>query len=201
MATYAEIDFKNWAIHLPSAALRGSRLCPIVDENAITPCFKLTSVPTLSTPFGATSWDGGTRLTLDYYLEEQHLKFFNALDQHFIAYLAANSERLLKKSYTIEEIRENYRPLVNTREGYAPTIRTKVNTIGARRCRVWTENCQSLDELPADLKDFKLCPVIAAKGMWALGKEVGITLETAHLQVGSSSVRSQCPFNTSAFKS
>ena len=202
MATFAEVDFKSWAIHPPPPSLRGARLFPVCDQNATTPCFKLVDAPVLTTPFGATSYDeGSTRLTLDFYIEDEHVAFFKGLDKHFIAFIAANSERLLKKSYTIAQVTELYRPFVTVREGWPPSIRTKVNTIGARRVRVWTADLKCLEELPAaqELREAKLCPVLAVKGMWCLGgRELGITLETTHLQIGQSEPRA-CPFTSSTF--
>ena len=194
MTHFSDLEFTSWSVQPPSTSTRGARLALVTDSGGRPPTFKLTTLPTLSSPWGATSFDGtSSRMSINYHLEPDHVTFFDRLDEWFVRHLSTHSERLFKKTYTQDEMRSLYRPLVTRHEGYQPTLRTKLNSEGPRRVRLWSAKCTPLegDEL-ANLRQYLLAPVLAIKGVWNMSKEIGVTIETQHIMLSSAST-DDCP--------
>ena len=194
MATlYEKFDFASLVIEPPS---RGSRLAPIYScKSRAVPTFLLSAGPTLFSPFGASAFEEGqTRLSINYHIPDELAQWFDAVDAHFVAQLAAKSEELLKKKMSADEIRAIYKPTVTRKDEFPPTLKLKYNTAGSKAVRCWTQEGASveLDDLK-DLRNHPATAIVKPTGFWSLGgKECGVSFDVVSMLLAPS--RAICPF-------
>jgi hypothetical protein len=103
------------------------------------------TTPALRAPFGPSNFDKdreAPRQNLDLRCcTEEMTQFFQGLDDWAVEYICAHSERLFKKSLTVQQVRDAYHPCLKQAPNYDPLLRTKINMPGSRgECRYWTSD-------------------------------------------------------------
>jgi len=104
-------------------------------------------------PFGPSlafeKTNGDTRrLTLPIRCDDlSTLAFFETLDVWALLYLEENSERLLGRKMTAEQVRASYKPCLRVKDNgkYEPLLHAKITLGGDDPTRFWDENKQQRD--------------------------------------------------------
>ena len=109
----------------------------------------------LTTPFGASSFgdEVSNKKTIEFRLPPQWLPYFQALDDWAVPYLAEHSERLFKKTLSVEQVRDSYKPCVNQKGSYPATLRCKINVGGGSAVRCWNGLDQRIP-VPDDFRNY-----------------------------------------------
>ena len=156
--------FANYQLSEASVNSKGARSCKL-ESNGSQVIFNVGDIhaPTFS-PFGATSYgdDVSPRQTIEFKLNDEQQKHWEAFDTWAITYVYANCERLFKKSLAQDQLRESYRSPVTRKEGYQPQLRCKMNTSGPKVARAWRG--QERIELPNNLRMVPIIPRITISG-------------------------------------
>ncbi len=157
--------FVNYQLSDATANAKGAKSCKL-DSNGAQVVFNLedSSSPAYS-PFGATNYgdDTSSRQTIEFKLNLEQQKHWDAFDNWCLSYLHTNSERIFKKQMTQEQLRESYRSPVTRKEGFEPHLRCKINTSGPKVARAWKD--QERIELPSNLRNVPLVPRITLSHM------------------------------------
>ena len=157
--------FVNYQLSDATANAKGAKSCKL-DSNGAQVVFNLedSSSPAYS-PFGATNYgdDTSSRQTIEFKLNLEQQKHWDAFDNWCLSYLHTNSERIFKKQMTQEQLRESYRSPVTREEGFEPHLRCKINTCGPKVARAWKD--QERIELPSNLRNVPLVPRITLSHM------------------------------------
>ena len=170
---------------------RGAKTCTLLGDNGEKLLF--TIGPT-TTPFGAGSYgdEVTARKTLDLRVNDAEYEFFNQLDNWAVDYIAKNSERLLKKRLTRDQVREHYRSPVTAKEGYQPLVRTKINAGGQNVVRCWDTSKEAVS-LPEDLKACNFLAHVHLSHLWMMGRDYGWVISCQDLMI-LDQVSQECPF-------
>ena len=170
---------------------RGAKTCTLLSAKGEKIVFTLG--PT-STPFGAGSYgdEATTRKTLDLRVFDTESEFFKELDNWAVDYIAKNSERLLKKSLTRDQVKEHYRSPATAKEGYQPLVRTKINTFGQNAVRCWSTTREVIG-LPEDLKNCNFLAQVHLSHLWMMGRDYGWVISCQDLMI-LDQVSQECPF-------
>ena len=96
---------------------------------------------------------------------------------------------------TPEQVFENYRSPLNKKGDYPALLRTKINTKGAARARIW--NAQGVEtEPPENWKDALVKPKLHIRSLWIMGTTFGFTIECTDVQIVTPC--RTCPFTAPA---
>jgi len=148
--------------------------------------FCFTTPGPVRTPFGPTNFDrdaAAARQTLDIRCDEAVSGFFQALDEWAVEYISAHSERLFKKSLTLNQVKDSYHPCLRQAANYPPLLRTKLNMPGARgACRFWTADEQQRGP-PVDWREAELTAHLHISHLWLMGGSCGLCVNTTDLLV------------------
>ena len=160
----------------PQISARGAKSCQLLSDGNSKVFFQLgDEANPVSTPFGATSFnadDRTSRRTIEFNLTPEQEKAFADFDIWATEYLAANSERLIKKKLNIDQGRECYKSPVSKKETYSAHLRCKINVCGTNMVRCW-DTAGKRKELPSDLRNFQIIPRINISHLWCMSKEFG----------------------------
>ena len=149
----------------------------------------------LTVPFGLSSWEESSRKNLELRCTSDVEAFFQRLDDWARAYLVQHSERLFKKKLSPEQVAENYRSPLTKKGDYPALLRSKINTKGAARARIW--NAQGVEmEPPENWKDSLVKPKLHIRSLWITGAAFGFTIECTDAQIVTP--RRACPFTVPA---
>ncbi len=195
MATLTEPA--HWQLGEINISARGSKSAYVQNEFKMPVLLNLTQPQeSLTTPFGATTYgdDESTRKTIDFRLTPELKEYFARVDAWAVKYISEHSERLWKKKYTEAEIEGMYRPSVTQKGDYPPTVRCKINTAGARACRLWDSTRQPIADFP-DLKSAELRPRVTIKSVYFMAKTCGLIIDVLDLMVKTQAP--ECPFGKS----
>lgn len=148
----------------------------------------------LRAPFAPSVFDGteSARVNFDLRLDAKGLEWLEGFDSWAIQYIHANCERLLKKSLSLEQVKEYYKPTITLRGSYPSTVRTKLNIRGHRQVRCWDQHLK-----PRETPDEKwtMCEYVAQVAishMWIMNREFGFVLQCTDLMVVEPEI--VCPF-------
>ena len=160
----------------PFISKRGSKSCKLKYDTG-----DLTHTPNsfLRVPFVPSTFDKdplATRLSLVIECDEEMHKYALALDEWAISYLATHSERIFKKSMTVEQVRVNYNSLLKQQAGYAPTLKCKIDTEGRRGVCCWNESGEQLPH-PEHWRQFAVKPKLHFSHLWIMGAQYGIVVQ------------------------
>ena len=187
----------DWQIQDPQTNAKGARSGKVTaKDDGSRFQFNLGSKdqPVYS-PFGATSFgdEFATPRTIEFSLSAEQNAEFARFEEWAVQYISANSERLLKKTLSYEQVKAAYKSPVTRREGYKPHVRAKINTAGSSPCRCWDINGDRT-ELPADqLRGVPLLPRLCLSHMWVMSKEIGFCFLCQDLMVCQA--LETCPFS------
>ncbi len=156
---------------------RGSKIARIRDgeENDcdFTPACKLR------VPFAPSTFDKkpeATRLDLQLSIDDEAtLRELRKFDEWAVEYIAHNSERLLRKKLSKEQVKAIYTSNLKTKEGYAPLLKTKLDLEGRNAVCCWGKDGSSIDP-PASLNDWKgyIEARICFTHLWLMGSQFGV---------------------------
>lgn len=113
------------------------------------------------------------------------------LDEWCISCVASQSERLLGKDQSVDELRLLYQPCLRTSEKYPANVRVKLNLCGVAATRFWGEDGKKATA-PASWTGSAVLPCIRIKGLWFMAKQFGIVLELTDARITEN--RAECPF-------
>ena len=186
----------DWLIQDPQTNAKGARSGKVTAKDGNRFQFNLGSKdqPVYS-PFGATSFgdEFATRRTIEFSLSEEQEAEFARFDEWALQCITANSERLLKKTLSYEQVKAAYKSPVTRREGYKPHVRAKINTAGSSPCRCWDINNERTELLADQLRGVPLLPRLTLSHMWVMSKEFGFCFLTTDLLVCQA--LETCPFS------
>ena len=188
------IDTSHCQLKDPVVSTRGAKSCSLYKDNGDRLVFQLGNKDSPSTtPFGMTSYNNETcsRKTVEFNLYPDQEKALQKFDEWAIAYIATNSERILKKKATLDQVRESYKSPVTRKRDYNAHLRCKINTSGSNMVRCWDEDNQRC-ELPSDLRTYKLVPRINISHLWMMSREFGWVLLISDMMI--SKTTEPCPF-------
>ena len=152
----------------------------------------------LRTKFGATNFDktDTPRRNLDFDLSgnEDVLEKLRAVDSWAIQYIAAHSDRLLKKTMTAAEVELRYQPLVKT-YGTSAGVKTKINLRGSRAATFWNSANEQLPQPPEDSEwqDWSYDVFCTLPQLWIMNTDFGWVLETVAAKL-QAHTPAPCPF-------
>ncbi len=132
----------------------------------------------LTPPFGASSFgdDVTTRKSIEYRIPKCWVEFFDLFDAWAVTYITCHSERLFKKSLTLEQVRDGYKPCVSRRGTYPPTLRCKQNIGGSNVVRCWTPSEERM-LVPDNFRGLELVPRATVLHLWVMNREFGFVLQ------------------------
>jgi len=147
----------------------------------------------LTSPFGASSFgdEQTTRKTIEFRIPVVWVDFFDRFDAWAVTYITCHSERLFKKSLTLEQVRDGYKPCVSRRGTYPPTLRCKLNIGGSSVVRCWTPSEERM-LVPDSFRGFELVPRVTVLHLWVMNREFGFVLQVNDMMC--SEVSQSCPF-------
>ena len=188
---------ERWTLKDPLTSQRGAKSCPITLDDGSAVIVQLGSkhVP-ITSPFGATSYgdDSCARMTIEFSLESDRTRDWDAVAEWLRGYLHENAERLLKKQLSPDTIRDNLRTPAVQKGDYRPLLRTKITTTGAHAVRCWDEKGQKI-ALPEDLRGVPVIARLHVDRLWIMSKEYGLVLVVTDLKIlDHCAVGSSCPF-------
>ena len=143
------------------------------DDCEFTPACKL------KVPFAPSTFDKNpeaTRLNLQLSIDDDAtLRELKKFDAWVVEYIAQNSERLLRKKLTKEQVQAAYSSNLKTKEGYAPLLKTKLDLEGRNAVCCWGKDDSSIDA-PASLDAWKgyIEARICFTHVWIMGTQFGV---------------------------
>jgi hypothetical protein len=148
--------------------------------------------PVLS-PFGATTFNDelNSRQPVEFILDEKQEAHWAAFDTWAIAYLSEHSERIFKKTLTVDQVKDTYKSPVTRKENYPAHLRCKINTTGEKACRAWNTNNDRTDLPP--LRNVPCVPRITLSHLWIMARECGFVLSVNDI-MASPPPEIKCPF-------
>ena len=128
--------FANYQLSEATTNSKGAKSCKLESSGAQVVFNLGDSLSPAYSPFGATNYgdDTSSRQTIEFKLNPEQQKHWEAFDTWCLSYLHTNSESIFKKQLTQEQLRESYRSPVTRKEGFEPHLRCKIN-IGGQRLR------------------------------------------------------------------
>ena len=144
-------------------------------------------------PFTPSVFDGSesARVNFDLRLDGAAQDWLSQLDAWAVQYIHKNSERLLKKQLSVEQVKEFYKPTVTLRGSYPATTRTKLNLEGRRVCRYWSPDNKPR-EAPSDWTNCEYVAQVCISHLWVMNRDFGFVLQLTDLMVIEP--RIDCPF-------
>jgi hypothetical protein len=115
-----------------------------------------------------------------------------SLDEWCIKTLSANPT-LLGVALSPEQIKDRYVSCLRTSEKGYKTVRSKINLSGKYAVQCYTqekEKCQ----LPESWRGCHVQPRYVFRGIWVMGKDMGMLLDTTHVMMQDARVQDECPF-------
>ena len=189
----------SWIVRDPQISTRGAKSCQIEhakpepgSDSRIRINVGSKEHPS-KTPFGATTFDGqeSSQKTIEFNISDTEVENFNTIVSWLAAYLASNSERIFKKSMTLDQVMESIKSPVTQRDGYQPHLRCKIRPSSVR---VWNEDGRIREGgLPTDLRPYKLVPRVVIEKLWIMSRECGLVLQVTDLLILEQEADT-CPF-------
>ena len=170
---------------------RGQKSIPILGSDG-KPVYLYPGA--LEVPFNASAYQNpeASRVNLCYTPTKDFEEQIKALDAEVQKQLQKRlSEMFGTQAGAIEKQGEWYQsPLKTSSQGYV-TVRTKTNLEGRHAVRCWNTRRESL-EIPADWTLHQVRPKIWIRGVYIMGKEAGLILDTTDAQLED--IQRSCPF-------
>jgi len=141
---------------------------------------------------GVYSGEEVSRVNLCLRPTEEVQSELSRLDDWVIAYVTANSERLLGKSQTEEQVKARYQTTLRCNDkGYPPVIRCKMNVYGKGQVNVWS-NKESREQ-PSSWAGCQVKVRILLKHLYLMGANFGLTLDITDVDIENEQMQI-CPF-------
>ena len=133
-----------------------------------------------------------TRVPICFEVTPEVEQYIKALDSWVVQKLAADSQTYFGQPMALEQVQDRYTsPLKTTNKGYRH-LKAKMNVTGRGAARFWSPNAQKPGSPPEDWTNCAVEPILEIRGVWFLGKEVGLLVELTDALVTENVVA--CPF-------
>ena len=114
------------------------------------------------------------------------------LDEWVIKTVAADSERILGKRQTEDQVRARYHPTLRVSDrGYPPTLRVKMNVVGKGQVRIWQD--QRARDAPETWSGREVNVRLLVKTIYLMGVNFGVTIDVTDDSVCQEAL-TECPF-------
>jgi hypothetical protein len=121
-----------------------------------------------------------TRQNLEVRVSGDAGAYFEGLDAWAVDYICAYSQRLFKKTLSLQQVRDMYHPCLRH-------LRTKYNRAGTHgACRFWTPAGEER-EPPVDWRDAEVTPRVHISHLWVMGQSCGLVVNACDLMVTETS--------------
>ncbi len=183
--------FNNWSLADVHVNAKGAKTCQL-QEGAQRVLY--TADVYCTVPFAPSNFDkdpAATRLNLELRVPPSIEAYFDEVDAWAVEYLTAHSERLFKKTLTLEQTKEAFHPTLKRHAEYPALLRTKLDTTGRRACKFWTPDQQKRDA-PEDWRSSEVRPHLHISHLWIMGRECGIVCNVEALLVQEASTVCPC---------
>jgi hypothetical protein len=186
----APITTSQWSIGDVVCTSRGSKIAPLKCEGkhcVYTPDSYLRVV------FEPGSFDKdptAQRLNLVLECDDDFQAQIQAFDVWFVEYLATNSERLLKRKMSPEQVLNGYCSCVKLPTGgksFQPTLKTKIDLDGNGAIRCWDTNGASIT-MPYTWRGLKVKPRLNFSHLWIMGAQFGVVLKITDVEIACNDV-------------
>ena len=143
--------------------------------------------------FQLGSFEESDRKNLDLVADDDLQQMGHDWDEWVIEACSQVTPPLFKKHHTPEELRTKYVPSVKHPEKYRPTFRTKVQTTGARKVRLWDRETRAPLTLE-DIPDWQQCEcqIRVVPKIWIQSNAFGTCWEAIDIMTAPPS--QECPF-------
>jgi hypothetical protein len=186
----APIHTSQWSIGEVVCTNRGSKIAPLKCEGkhcVYTPDSHLRVV------FEPGSFDKdptAQRLNLVLECDDDFQAQIAAFDAWFVEYLTLNSERLLKRKMSPEQVVNGYCSCVKLPTGgksFQPTLKTKIDLEGVGTIRCWDTSGASIS-MPYTWRGLKLKPRLLFSHLWIMGAQFGVVLKITDAEIACDDV-------------
>ena len=186
----APITTSQWSIGDVVCTSRGSKIAPLKCDGkhcVYTPDSYLRVV------FEPGSFDKdptAQRLNLVLECDDDFQTQIKAFDAWFVEYLTVNSERLLKRKMSPEQVVNGYCSCVKLPTGgksFQPTLKTKIDLEGNGTIRCWDTNGASIS-MPYTWRGLKLKPRLLFSHLWIMGAQFGVVLKLTDAEIACDDV-------------
>ena len=116
-----------------------------------------------------------------------------ALDEWCIETLCKNPVPLLGVQMTPDQIKDRYVSCLRTSEKGYKIVRSKINLSGKYALQCYTEEKEKRD-FPEAWRGCHVQSRLVFRGIWVMGKEMGMLLDTTHVLMQEGRNEDECPF-------
>ena len=121
---------------------------------------------------------------LDYSIapwQSELLAFWRSVDDWVVDYVFNHQKDFFKKPYpSIEQLRDNYCPLVSQKDDYEPLLRTKLG----KGCQIFViDNTGSRKGTIEDIKPGSGVPIVSPSSIWTMSGRFGVSAHTQALML------------------
>ena len=133
-----------------------------------------------------------TRVPICFEATPEVEDYINTLDDWMVKKLATDSNRFFGQALTVEQVREKYTSCIKTSQKGYKHLKAKMNISGRASARFWNHESKKPTGPPEDWTRCEVEPVLEIRGLWFLGKEMGLLVELTDALISETSV--VCPF-------
>ena len=182
------IQTSQWTIDNVICTSRGSKVAKLRGSSGNFCTF--TPKNYLRVPFEPSVFDKDpTAQRLNLVLEcdcELHEEIA-AFDAWIVKYIAENSERILKRSMSIEQVRAGYSSCLKAApagKNFNQTLKTKIDVGGNGAVRCWSAVDGAAVDVPSEWRVFKVKPLLHFSHLWIMGAQFGVVIKVTDVEIG-----------------
>ena len=133
-----------------------------------------------------------SRLNICFVPTEEIKSCLELFESWCIKTLTKEAKELLGQELTESQIKERFQNSLKTSEKGWTSFRCKMNIAGKNAVTCWTQD-KVKRLLPESWRDCKIMPRLHFKGLYVMGRDVGVVIDVTHAMVEE--LEMQCPFN------
>ena len=171
------------------AASAKAKLAPVTfDGDLLRQSLGSPEAP-LTCPFNVGSFDpGATRVNICFKITPEVLTYVSHIENLVVEEVQRQSVRLFGRELSQRAALDSFTS--GLKQGTMATMRCKLNLSGTSRpCRVWTPD-GAPREMPEDVRNCELVPMVEARSIWINGGRFGAMWEVTDLRVNAVVARS-----------
>ena len=129
-----------------------------------------------------------TRVSICFEATREMEDYMHTLDEWVIKALSADFQRLFGTTVNVDQMREKYTSSLKTSQKVYKHMKAKVSIAGRGIARFWSPGANKPGPPPEDWTNCVVEPIMEIRGVWFLGKEVGLLVELTDALVTENSV-------------
>jgi hypothetical protein len=133
-----------------------------------------------------------TRVPICFAATPEVEDYMNTLDEWVTKALAADSQKYFGTTLSLDQVCEKYTSSLKTSQKGYKHLKAKMNITGRASARFWSPDAKKPGGPPEDWTNCIVEPILEIRGLWFLGKEVGLLVELTDALITENSVA--CPF-------